>query len=440
MSNSLSFKGMGSVFAFTFKQNAGTKVYKAVTAVVGLIIIAAIVAINVYTASDHSTEVKKILVCDSTGLEGASKDIIKEFMSQANENYENTDVELIDKGKDKIIEAVTDDTKAVGVLIEKEEEKFVFTALWNDIGNIGEDDANEVAGYISNYYSQVKIANANLTPEQLAVVMTPVMVSESKIGDDTSMTKQIINMVAPLLFSFVMYFMLLIYGQTISKLVIAEKTSKLMEYILTSTRSNSLMAGKILAMSCAAILQVFVWVVCVGVGLVAGDYAGKAVNPDYQNVIVNLIKTIKNEAHGALTIWAMVLAFLVFVIGFVFFAVLAGLVASFVQKAETLSQAMMVFQYTVIIGFFIAYFGIALEKKSLITLSYYLPICSPFSLPANIIIGSATPIKIAVSTGILLVSCVVLVIATARVYKGMVLYNGAKITPKVIGKAFLGKI
>lgn len=442
MKKTNTFKGMGKVFRFTLGQNVGSTGYKAVTAVVGIIIVVLLIILNIVMAGDGSTSVKNVLILDASGLNYMDIDSLIEYNTEEIEGIEDVKFEFADSegGKGNLMKQVSDTEGAVGIYIVNENDSIVLNVYVDENSEVTEGDAQEMGEYVSGYIDQIKILNAGLTQEQITVLFTPINVSDNVIGEQTSLGKTLVNMLAPMIFAFILYFMLLFYGQTISKSVTLEKTSKLMEYILTSTKAYALIAGKILAMAVSAIIQFVIWIVCVIAGYLAGDIIAKEINPDYNNVVLDVLKAISNETKGAFSWQAAAAAFVAFCLGFLFYCVLAGLVASFSQRAEGLAQLMIVYNYIVIFGFFIAYFGSLMENNTLIALSKYLPLCSPFSLPANIVIGALSTAETAVSMGILAATTIVVIIITGRVYKALVLYNGAKITPKVIKNAVLGRM
>ena len=110
-------------------------------------------------------------------------------------------------------------------------------------------------------------------------------------------------------------------------------------------------------------------------------------------------------------------------------------VAIIINELSGLPTGMMIVILNIpllIAGFFIVYFDVIVNKEIFTALGTYLQFCSPFSLPANIIIGEMSVVKIAIALGILVISTLIVLVMTARVYKSMILFNGAKITPEVI--------
>lgn len=440
MNKSGKFKGVGKVFKFTFAQNACAKGFGIVTAIIGIILMAAVIFINVIAAQKDTNDIKNVVIADNSGFEGFNQDELKKYNSLENIEYiDDISFELIEaKNEDKLVEYMNNSDEAantVGILISRNKEKLKLASYILSDGEIDKEAADNITEFVSGYYNQLKFVNSKLTPEQLMIMLTPVSVMDSQIDEDTDIVKTMVKIFAPMICALLMYMMLLFYGQTISKIIISEKTSKLMEYILTSVKADALIAGKILAMVTLAICQVFLWVICLVVGCVIGNEIGKSINPEYKNIIWELIKSIKEMSDGALTIQSLIMAFVAFIIGFLFYAVLAGLVASFIQKAESMAQVMLIYQYTVIAGFLVAYMGSFIENKTLIFISNYIPIFSPFTLSANILTGLLSPIEIVISGGILTVACVLLVVLTAKIYRSLVLFNGVKITPAVIREA-----
>ena len=429
-----------NVFKFTLKQNMLSKAYITISIVFGIIFAGILIGVNIFLATDNEkNQIQTIYLLDESKLTGIVPDEIEKYLTTSYEDeIGDIEIKVTDKELSKALEGADENT--VGLAIKNNDGKFSVEVVIPETSNVKKSGGEDMANYFATYLTSVKVMNAGLSEEQLAVLFVPIEVKDSVIGEEVSVGKSLVKMLAPMLFALVLYMMLLFYGQTISKNVTSEKTTKIMDYILTSTKPYALISGKIFAMTLSALIQFVFWVICIIVGFVAGDKIGKAINPDYENVLMTVINTFKDDVSGAFSWQALLLAIVVFAIGFLFYCCLAGLVSSFSQKPESLQQCMVIYQYTVIAGFFVVYFDIMVDKKILTTLGTYLPLCSPFSLPANIIIGEMAMTEIALALGILVVSTVGVLILTARVYKSMILFNGAKITPTVIKNAFIGKM
>lgn len=439
-----SFSGMGKVFAFTLKENIMSKSYVCITVVVSLILALLLGVVNVMMAAAYEpAKAEKVYILDETGFAGMDFDNVADTIQSENTKKRFKDTKFIsmdkDANKDELRKLITEEENTAGVVVSVKDNKVVVDVMAEKDSIVLEDDSEDIGEIISDYMQIAKISNAGLSEEQLAVLLTPISVNDVVIGEESNIAKSLVTMFAPMIFSLVIYIMLLFYGQTISKCVTAEKTSKLMEYLLVSIKPNALIAGKILAMALSAILQFSIWCVSALAGFLIGDKVVRSSTPEYENVVLQAVDLIKDEASQAFSVTSLVLAILVMCLGFLFYCVVAGLVASFSQRPEGLQQLMIIYQYIVIAGFLIAYMSAMFDKKALKIASDYVPICTPFSLPANILVGNMPINMCLVSTALLLVSTILLIPVTARIYKALVLFNGSKITPDVIKKAIFGK-
>jgi ABC-type Na+ efflux pump permease subunit len=165
-----------------------------------------------------------------------------------------------------------------------------------------------------------------------------------------------------------------------------------------------------------AILQLFIWAAVAIGGYVAGEHIAELINPDYINYVSLIIEMIKNSA-GAFSTGAFVIAVIMVVAGFLMYSVLASMVAAIVDKMEDISSAMAVFQIPVIIGFLAAYFIPMTGSDALYNIAIYLPITSPFCVPAEILLGNMNIPEGVFSLLILMASAFVLMLITAKLYR-----------------------
>lgn len=227
----------------------------------------------------------------------------------------------------------------------------------------------------------------------------------------------IAKMFVPMLFTFGLYMMILLYGQSITKIVVAEKSSKLMETLLTSVKPYAIISGKILAISGLAVVQMIIWILAAVGGYIIGEHIAETINPDYINYVTVLIEIISSSSD-AFSVGAVVVALLMMITGFLMFCVAAGLAAAMVDKLEDISSATSLFQIPVILGFIGAYFVPLMENTALKKVVTYLPVTSPFGVPADVIVGNISMAEAIVALLIVAVTTFVLIIFTGKVYKG----------------------
>lgn len=311
------------------------------------------------------------------------------------------------------------------VTISEKKDTLGLTMILTDNFEGDEDEGQAVLDTMQSMLQQSKLFQSGISQESLAVIVSPVDVSYTTVGEEPEeMGVSIVKIFAPMIFILALYFMVLIYGQSIAKTVSAEKTSKLMETLLLTVKPFDLMGGKVFAMASVGFLQFALWLVGLALGLVSGHYVGLLINPNFDNPLVGVLNGLRQLGAGTAFTWpAVVLGMLALCVGFTFYCVLAGLIASRISRAEDLGQGMGSFQVAVIIGFFGAYFPQMQGKASLLALVRWFPLTSAFSLPGDILIGNVNLLSGGLMLAALIAETLVLIWVAGKMYRNQVFYR-----------------
>lgn len=434
------FRGWTSVYGFTFSQATKALSFKLVTALVALIIFGALVATNLIVAkpekndNNEPTPIKAVYVLDSSGLQPANyKELLLHLGDKKFQQVEF--LNLANKPDSEVIKAASESSsKAVAVLITTVASGYELKAVIPEGSDIKRKQAEALLGAMSSAFKSNKLMQAGLSNEQLAAVLKPAVVSYSAIGESTSAGKRIIKVAAPMLFSLLMYFMLQLYGQTASKSVSTEKTSKLMDILLTSVHPYAMITGKVLAITSVALIQFVSWIIAAFAGLYGGNTIAHAIYPQYQNSAITIINYLKdNIGDTALTLPAVLLAVIFFCLGFLFYCLIAAVAGCMVSKPEDIASTQAVFQLPVIVSWLICYIAPLLGNDRIMTAARYIPFTAPFTVPADLITGTVGLAEGMAATAVLLIFSLLTVILAARIYKGLVLYSGQKLSFRTIG-------
>lgn len=431
------FAGWREVFSFTASQNMKSGGYKVSTLLVGIIIAVAFSLISILMAvfqKDDSSEafvevdegfgadISEVFLIDNEILDDETiRNLLTSSLALEGVAEEKIPVKLIDeKEKDTCIK---DNNGAIVVQVTKENEKnIILNAYTNEGSTLNDGTVDEYMDYVLTYIDVYGYEMAGVPADKLPYFMAPYYTQSLSVNDSAeSMGVMLTELLVPMLFSLVVYAMLLMHGQSVTKAVVAEKSSKLMEMLLTSVKPYALITGKILAVSAMAIFQLFFWIVCGFGGYIIGDTIADKINPQYTNY-VNIIIDIMavDNGAGAFSAEAVILAILVLVTGFFMYCVVAGLVAATVSKMEDISTAMSLFQLPVVIGWIVAYLVSFIDNDGLLKLVHLVPVTSPFILPADVILGKCTLVEGIISLAILLATTTGLILITGKVYKGKI--------------------
>lgn len=440
------FKGWRSVFGFTLRQSTKGIGFRLTTALVALLLIGAFILINIFVAKPDKKEdikpspIETIIISDQSGLLPTDyKALNPELMTEPYSHITFISSALLTK-EEVVKEAAAHSNKSIALHITVGEDGFHLEALIPEDSKISKKDVNKILPFISNAFEANKMLQVGLTMEQLSSALKPSITSYTAIGDDNNPIAFLVKTIAPMIFGFTLYFMLLLYGQNVCKSVSTEKTTKLVETLLTSIHPYALITGKVLAVTFIALMQFIIWIVAGIIGLFGGNFISQYMYPEYENSVVTIINFMKdNIGETALSIPAVLLALLIFVIGFIFYSVLAGVSGSIVSKPEDLSSTQAIFQFPIVISFLVSYLAPTMQKEGLVTATRYIPFTAPFTAPAELITGSIGLGEGLLSLGILSLFSFFVVMLSARIYKGMILYTGQKLSFRLIGNIIKAK-
>ncbi len=428
------FRGWKDVFSFTFHQAVKRKGYIATTAGFAVLVLAAVILAVVITAKPEEGKVEFSSIHNAYVVSEYNINYNEIFAALEREEFSKVNFHTANDVKDAVSQAKTHNfTDYVVVTIHYKNDTFSMEAVLPEETTISRSDAQDLLNAMAECSTYAKVEIAGLTQEQAIAVMTPVISDYAKIGEDKSFGVVMVKTLAPMIFGLVLYMMLIFYGQDVSREISAEKTSKLTETLLTSVKPYALITGKVLAVALTAIIQFFMWILCAAAGLVIGNIIAQSMYPGYQNVIIQLLGYMRDTfSSSAFSPVAVVLAVFIFITGFLLYCVLAGIAGSMVSKPEDTAQVQGIFQFPVIISFFACYFGVLLEKEGLITVTRFIPFTIPFGMPVDLLTGAASLLQGVISLLILIVFCVLFILLSGRLYEGLILYNGQKLTPKTM--------
>ncbi len=434
------FKGWNNVFNFTFRQATKGMGFKVVTTLMSLVIIGAFILINILIAKPDKEDIIvtspiiSVFVLDNSGLAPTDYKAFNPTLSE--EAFAHITFHTVtDQTKETVIQTAANDSPlSIAVIITATSEGFELEAVLPSSSNISKDQASDVLSQMQTAFEASKLMQSGLTEEQLNSVLKPVVTMYSDIGENTNEIVHAIKLIAPMLFGLILYMMLILYSQTISKSVSTEKTSKLMETLLTSVHPYALITGKVLAITSMAILQFVTWIIAGVIGLYSGDAIAHIFYPKYENSVITIINFLKdNIGETAMSLPAVLLAILVFCIGFLFYCVIAGLAGSMVGKPEDVASTQGIFTLPIVISWLVCYLAPIAENEVLMSVSRFIPFTIPFCIPVELITGTVGLLQGAVSLIILSLFSLFVIILSARIYKGIILYNGQTISLKMIG-------
>ena len=275
-------------------------------------------------------------------------------------------------------------------------------------------------------YTQEALDRAELTPEQRALLTAPVEVTVTGGQTGEGETMGLLSMLLPFASLMLLYFLVLLYGQSTAASVILEKTSKLMDLFLVSVEPGAMVLGKVLATALAGLLQLAVW----AAGLAGGFAIGGAVVRQTGVTLPLLLKGV-GRLTGLFSVPAMLEAAGLLLAGFLLYCSLSAIGGSMAGKAEDLSSTNVLFSLVLVASFFCCMFAGGMDgMTSSARWLDYVPFTAILVTPSRVLLGQTSLLGGLVSLALVVVCAGVLTALAGRVYRLMSLYKGNPPTPR----------
>ncbi len=189
--------------------------------------------------------------------------------------------------------------------------------------------------------------------------------------------------------------------------IVAEKENRTVEILLSTLSSNELLTGKITGFGSAGLLQISVWI-CSGV-LVA---ASTSFAPLFQEIQVSMI---------------LILAIPYFILGYLLFAASMACVAAPASTVKDAQQGAMIFTMLGILPMMLLGIIVKAPDSIVARVLTYVPYTSPVTALMRISLVEVPVYELAASLLILIISVVVMIRLSARIFRNAILMYGKKI-------------
>ena len=252
----------------------------------------------------------------------------------------------------------------------------------------------------------------------------------------------------------IIYMFIAIFGGMVMSSVIEEKTSRVVEVLVSSVKATELMFGKIIGIALVAITQFLLWIVLtlaiVGVvGAVAGQNLLGDSDPaemvQQMGISADQAETVAAVAEpgemsvvmstlGNLPIGEILVCFLIFfVFGYTLYASMYAAIGSAVENEGDTQQLQMPITVPLLLGFFIALYAFKAPDSAIAFWGSMIPFTSPIVMLARL--PFEVPVwQIIVSVVALIATTAVFAWLSAKIYKVGILMFGKKSTWKDLWK------
>lgn len=246
---------------------------------------------------------------------------------------------------------------------------------------------------------------------------------------------------------FIIYFFIFLYGAMVMQGVIEEKSSRIIEVIVSSVKPFELMMGKIVGIAFVALTQVLIWILIGTIGLgvmqsvLSPDVAAEVAMGGSQEAVAAVANSMPSEMNGALSalsdlgyIVGVLISFLLFFVGgYLLYAAMFAAIGSGVDNAADTQQLQLPVTIPLILSI-IMMMSVMQEPNSALAFWFsVIPFTSPIIMMARVAYG--VPFwELALSLVVLYGSFVLMTMFAARIYRVGIFMYGKKPSLKELVK------
>lgn len=361
---------------------------------------------NAESSEEKKSEV--LVKSDNANLEKLLPAIAASFPQQ--------NVKITNDSVDEIKKQIKEQSVEFAFVLSSDLKSYTYLA---NVSALQDPNLNTMDNLLKTLYSHTYLKKHGLNDTQIAEVQNPNITHtiESISEDGTK------NFWYAYVMVFVLYMVIVMFGQKVAMSVVTEKTSRAMEVLITSASPVALMFGKILASSVAGIFQI--------TAIFGSAFISYNINKSYfeTNAVINTLFNFPASLVGYLLIF--------FLLGFLIYSFLFGAMASTVSKIEDLSSVVMLIQIIFVAGFVVSTNAMTsgdVNSELMKGLSLF-PLTSPMAMFTRIAMSEVPGLEILLSVAFLILATVLIGYIAAKIYRVGVLMYGTRPTLGKIIKA-----
>lgn len=260
--------------------------------------------------------------------------------------------------------------------------------------------------------------------------------------------------VVSMVLGIIIFMFVTLYGGMVMSAVIEEKSSRVVEVLVSSVKATELMFGKIIGIALVAVTQFLLWIVLSGALIgVIGSIAGPDVLPGTDAGTMEMVQgmgvdsaqlaaTAPSELSAVMTtvrnmpLGLIACTFLVFfVFGYMLYASMFAAIGSAVENEGDTQQLQLPVTIPLLVAYMIAIYAFKAPDSAIAFWGSIIPFTSPIVMLARIPFGVPTW-ELVLSVALLIGTFVLLAWASAKIYKVGILMFGKKSTWKDLWKWF----
>ena len=309
---------------------------------------------------------------------------------------------------------------------------------------------NSIAKDLENILRDRKYASLGVNPDSIKTVKPTVQILAKEITSDgeTKDSNTGVAMGIAMGLSVLVYISLFLYGSQVMRGVIEEKSSRIIEVIISSVKPFQLMMGKIIGIGLVGITQFALWISVSALLIsLAGSFlvdkeelSRQMLNQGNAEMDISQVSEVTaniSEIFGSLNLGELIICFFIFFLGgYLIYSALFAAVGSAVDSETEASQFTMPITMPLLLTYALS-FGVLVNDPhgTIATWLSFIPFTSPIAMLVRVPFG--VPMwQIILSAVILFSSFIFVTWFAARIYRVGILMYGKKASLKELIKWF----
>ena len=403
-----------TVMKFTIKDMVKRKSFIISTLIILILIIIGFNVPNLIKMFNEDNNGNKLLIIDSKNVFEGTLENLKQMDLGYEFEITNEDLKFED-----VKQKIEDKEIKEAIIISPENEKVKISYIVENTTMINEVP-EECKNALTSIYSSLKISKLGLSEQQLQSI-TPNFEFNLEQTEEKSASGNILVM---MIMSIVLFYAIYFCAYQVSSSITTEKTSKIIETLVTSTSPKTIVLGKTIGIGVVGLAQM---TLIVSTALISAKTFLEE----------GLLESVLDMSNITPYLGAMTAIY--FILGYLAYALLYALTGSTVSKPEDIQSANSPVAILAVICFYLSYFTMMNPTSKLNVFASLFPISSPFCMPFRIMMGLANTTDVVMSIAILIVTIIVIASVAIKIYSNAILNYGTKMGIKDIIKMYNNK-
>ncbi|PJY99849.1 hypothetical protein CPT06_12910 [Bacillus vallismortis] len=407
------------MLSHTYKNKIMSKSFIISTVITVLLVLVVTNLESIISSFQGNDAKEKIAVVDETN------ELYPIFSKQlkAVDTNGDLDVKQSKQSADEVTKQVKDETLD-GMLIIKRDEKGAITGTYKALTISDDSTYQTLQQALTQTKTAVGTAELGVSQETISNLYAPVAVGQEVLKEGAKSEEELGQTVGLVyIMLFVIYFSVIMYASMIAMEVATEKSSRVMEILISSMPPIQQMFAKLLGIGLVGITQLAV-IIAVGSLSLKLNKTGETASS--VGGFLNL-----TDVSATTVVYAVIF----FLLGYFLYATLAAFLGSVVSRIEDVQQTITPMTLLVVAGFMIAMFGLSTPDAGFITVTSFIPFFTPMIMFLRVGMLDIPFWQAATGIGITLLTIVILAVIGARIYKGGVLVYSNSSAFKAIKQA-----